>query len=104
MNRSDLQAWLERYADAFVREDPDAAARLFSADATYQWGHFGELLRAPQEIRAKWAAAIDPSGQANCEFEILAIGDGLAFARWIASYTYRQSGSASATTVCSSCA
>jgi SnoaL-like domain len=51
-------------------------------------GAFGELLRGPQEIRAKWAASMDQSGQSTCEFEILAITDGLGFVRWLASYTY----------------
>ena len=68
MTESDLQAWLDRYADAFVREDADAAARLFTADAIYQWGPFGELLRGPHEIRAKWAAAMDQTGQATCDW------------------------------------
>jgi len=55
-------AWLEAYGEAFERQDPDAGAALFTPDATYQWGPFGELLRGPDEIRAKWADAIDPRG------------------------------------------
>ena len=88
MTSSDLQAWLDRYADAFVREEPDAAARLFTATATYQWGPFGGLLRGPDEIRAKWASAMDQSGPATCDFEILAVTEELGFARWLATYTY----------------
>ena len=92
MIESELQAWLDRYADAFVREDADAAARLFSADETYQWGPFGELLYGPEEIRAKWAAATGSGGRPTCEFEILGITDDYGFARWIASYTYPAEG------------
>ena len=88
MNEQQFKTWLDLYAEAFERKEADAAARLFTSDATYQWGPFGELLHGPSEIRAKWAAAMDRSGQATCEFEILAITEPLSFARWLASYTY----------------
>ena len=59
---------------------------------------FGKLLRGPQEIRAKWAAAMDRSGHATCDFEILAVTGQVSFARWIASYTYPAERAGSATT------
>src|SRR5438874_6603919 len=88
MTESQFTDWLDLYAQAFEGEDADAAARLFTADATYQWGPFGDLLHGPREIRDKWAAAMDRSGSATCRFEILAVTDHLSLARWFGSYTY----------------
>jgi hypothetical protein len=51
----------------------------------------GDLLHGPEEIRAKWAEAIDPR-EANVQFdyELLAVTDTIGIARWMASYTYRR--------------
>ena len=89
MTEEQVSAWLDAYADAFERQDPVAAAALFTPDARYQWGPFGDLLHGPEEIRAKWAEAIDPH-EANVQFdhEVLAVTDAIGIARWIASYTY----------------
>ena len=88
MSEQQFRAWLDLYAEAFEAEDADAAAHLFTPDATYQWGPFGALLRGPEEIRARWAAALDRTGHATCDFEILAVTEQLSIARWLASYTY----------------
>ena len=89
MTEEQLRAWLDRYEEAFEGQDPDAAAALFTADATYQWGPFGDLLRGPAEIRAKWAQSIDPRDEdVRCDLEILAVTEDIGFARWIASFTY----------------
>ena len=70
----------------FRRRGADGAARLFAGDATYQWGPFGDLLRGPDEIRAKWAAVGD-EGEIDFRFryEVLAVTADLGIARWIAS-------------------
>jgi hypothetical protein len=84
-----LSAWLDAYADAFERQDPDAAAVLFTPDATYQWGPFGDLLHGPGEIRARWAAAVDPPDTTvQFGYEVLAVTEAIGIARWIASHTY----------------
>ena len=78
---------MDAYGRAYEGRDPDAAARLFTDDATYQWGPFGDLLRGPDEIRAKWAGAVGDEGELAFRFgyEVLAVTDELGVARWIAS-------------------
>jgi ketosteroid isomerase-like protein len=82
-----FRRWLDDYAAAFEAQDPDAAAKLFTDDATYQWGPFGDLLRGPEEIRTKWAASVDPAEtNVRCNLEILLVTPELGVARWIASH------------------
>jgi SnoaL-like domain len=86
-------AWLEAYGEAYEQQDPDAAAVLFTPDATYQWGPFGELLHGREEIRAKWAEGIDPDeGGVTFAHELLAVTDTIGIARWMASYAYPREG------------
>jgi hypothetical protein len=78
---------MDAYKRAFEEQDAEAAAKLFSDDATYQWGPFGDLLRGPDEIREKWASGVGDPGEIEFrfEYEVLAVTDELAVARWMAS-------------------
>jgi len=78
---------MEAYGRAYEARDPDAAAALFSDDATYQWGPFGELLRGPDEIRAKWASAVGDERETvfRFDYEVLAVSEELGIARWLSS-------------------
>ena len=78
---------MNAYKKAYEGRDPDAAASLFSEDATYQWGPFGDLLRGPDEIRARWESAVRDERETEYRFdyEVLAITDELGIARWVAS-------------------
>jgi hypothetical protein len=88
-----VSAWLDAYADAFVRQNPDAAVALFTPDATYQWGPFGDLLQGAHAIRAKWAQATEPHGvDVQFDHEVLAVTDTIGIARWMASYSYPREG------------
>jgi ketosteroid isomerase-like protein len=88
-----VTGWLEAYGEAFERQDPEAGAALFTPDATYQWGPFGELLHGKDEIRAKWAEAIDPREEdVTFAHELLAVTDTIAIARWMASFAYPREG------------
>ena len=62
-------------------------ATLFTDDATYEWGPFGELLRGPDEIRARWTEAADASA-ASFEYEVIAVTEEVGVARWLATHTY----------------
>jgi ketosteroid isomerase-like protein len=87
MDADDFRSWMDAYGRAYEGRSADAAARLFADDATYQWGPFGDLLRGPDEIRAKWAAAVGDEGEIDFRFryEVLAVTAELGIARWIAS-------------------
>jgi hypothetical protein len=46
--------WLAAYRRAWVERDPDAAAALFSDDATYLEQPYGEAFAGPQGVRDYW--------------------------------------------------
>lgn len=87
MDEERFRTWLDAYKQAYEARDPEAAAKLFSRDATYQWGPFGELLRGPDEIRERWARAVGDARESSFRFdyEVLGITESLGFARWTAS-------------------
>jgi hypothetical protein len=86
MDRSEIERWLDAYGQAWQRRDADAAASLFSEDASYQWGPFEEPLRGRDAIRERWALAT--GGQADVSFgsEPLALTESVAVARWWVSF------------------
>jgi len=79
--------WLDAYKRAYEGRDAEAAARLFTPDATYRWGPFGDLLHGPDEIRERWASAVGDADETGFTFgyEILAVTPELGIARWLAS-------------------
>jgi uncharacterized protein (TIGR02246 family) len=82
-----LQSWLEAYGDAWERQDPPAAAALFSDDGVYVWGPFNDPIRGRDAIRDAWDAATR-GNQSGIRFgsEVLAVTeDGRGIARWWAS-------------------
>src|SRR5437867_2845770 len=87
MDDASFQRWMDDYTHAYEERDPDAAARLFTADATYQWGPFGDLLRGPEAIRERWASAVGDDRETDFRFdyEVLAVTRELGIARWMAS-------------------
>ena len=68
MTIDDLSSWLDAYGRAWEGRDPDAAASLFTEEATYQWGPFEEPLRGREAIRERWASAVD--AQADVSFAV----------------------------------
>jgi uncharacterized protein (TIGR02246 family) len=87
VDRASAAAWLDRYGDAWRGRDPDAAAALFTDDATYAETPFDEPARGRAAIRAYWSAV--PRLQREIEFahELLAADGDLVVALWQAAYT-----------------
>jgi len=86
MIEQQFTTWLDAYGRAYTTQDPEAAASLFTENATYQWGPFGELLRGPTEIHRRWAEWANPSEQdLRFEYEIVVVTDEIGIARWMAS-------------------
>ncbi len=86
MTIDDLSSWLDAYGRAWEARDPDAAASLFTEEATYQWGPFEEPLRGRKAIRERWASAVDAQADVSFGHEPLAVGEGRGLARWWVSF------------------
>ena len=72
----DVQTWAERYARAWEEADAEAAAALFTDDATYLANPFGEPHRGREGIRSYWREVT--STQRNVEVAVgrtMAAGD-----------------------------
>jgi SnoaL-like domain len=82
----DLSSWLDAYGRAWEGRDADAAAALFTDEATYQWGPFEEPLRGREAIRERWASAVEAQADVSFGHEPLVVGGGRGFARWWVSF------------------
>ena len=95
----DLEAfsrWLEAYREAWERQDPEAAASLFSERGRYAWGPFAAPLVGREAIRRAWEVATRGNQQGiKFGYEPLALTeDGRGIARWWASMKSQQTGDA----------
>ena len=81
-----LTNWLDAYGDAWESKDPDKAANLFSADASYRVTPFEKPHSGPEGIREYWANVT--AGQRNVEFQFepLAVAGNTGFAQWSATF------------------
>ena len=59
MTRDDVQAWLDRYVDAWKSYDEDAIANLFSEDAEYRYHPWDDAETGREMIVQDW---LNPAG------------------------------------------
>jgi ketosteroid isomerase-like protein len=70
MTRDEVQAWLERYVEAWRSYSPDAVGSLFTDDATYAYHPYDdEPLRGRDAIVADWLGERDELGSWNARYE-----------------------------------
>ena len=65
MDRSAVQAWLDRYVEAWKTYDPEQIESLFGADATYRYHPYDpddEITRGREAIVRDW---VEPDGNAS---------------------------------------
>ncbi len=91
MNETELGSWLERYGRAWEESDPDAAAALFSQDASYYETPFGAPAQGREGVRAYWANATRNQADISFSYEILSVAKGRGIACWRAGFTRRPS-------------
>lgn len=82
-----FKEWVERYRDAWERRDANAAAGLFTDDATYEVTPFDEPLQGREAIRDYWQQATDRQRDVGVLATVLAVGDVEGMAHWRATYT-----------------
>jgi SnoaL-like domain len=82
VNETQLESWLKAYGGAWEARDGEAAAGLFSEDATYQWEPYDEPFRGRAEIRDRWNQATADQDQVRFGFEIVAAPEEVAVVEW----------------------
>ncbi len=92
MDRNAFDRWMEAYGRAWLSNDPQGVAALFTEDAVYAVSPFLEPRRGRDRIVAEWTS--DPEGQTEIEFrhEVLAFEGERGVAWFGASFTRRGDG------------
>jgi hypothetical protein len=83
MNRADVQAWLDRYVEAWRTNDRSEVQSLFTDDATYgyrPWDSDEHTLRGRDAIVASWLEEPDEPGSWDAHYEPFAIENDRAVA------------------------
>lgn len=89
MNRDDVQAWLDRYVEAWRSSDADEVAALFADDAVYRYRPYGEDANAAvgrEAIVAAWLEEGDPPDSWEARYEPFAVDGDRAVATGISRY------------------
>ncbi len=80
VDRQQVAAWLDAYAEAWRTYDPRAIGELFSEDAVYAYEPWGEPERGREAIMASWLEDRDEPGTYEGGYEPLAVDGDLAVA------------------------
>ena len=86
MNHDTFQSWLDAYGRAWEAQDPEAAAALFTEDATYQEVPFDEPMRGRAAIAEYWSTNVQAQDDIKFGYEILATTEDKGIARWWTSF------------------
>ena len=86
MDRQGVQGWLERYVEAWRRNERDAIEAMFTPDASYRYRPAEEPLRGRQAIAASWLAEPDEPGTWDAWYEPYAVDGDAAVAVGVSSY------------------
>ena len=88
MDREAVENWLARYGQAWETADPDAAAALFSQDATYRETPFDEVMEGREAIRRYWQEIPDTRRDISFGWEVVATDP--VVVRWRAGWLRRR--------------
>ena len=80
VDRDRVAAWLDAYVQAWKSYEPAAIEDLFSEDAAYWYGPFGEPERGRETIVASWLKDLDAPGTYDAHYEPIAIEGDVAVA------------------------
>jgi ketosteroid isomerase-like protein len=73
MNRSDVQAWLDRYIDAWRANEAATIQALFTEDAEYRYHPYGDVLSGSEAIASSWLENPDDPGTWEASYEPYAV-------------------------------
>lgn len=83
MDRKQLQAWLDKYVEAWRTYEPEQIRELFSEDALYFYSPWDEdrPLRGREAIVAGWLEEPDAVGSWEARYVPVAVEDNVAVAQ-----------------------
>jgi hypothetical protein len=87
MTSAEFATWLERYGQAWIKRDPEAAVQLFAPDARYHETPFDAPLVGRTDIWQYWQHVAESQESVSFQATPLAIVKGACIARWQAKFT-----------------
>lgn len=95
MNRTDVQAWLDRYIEAWASNDAKLIGDLFTDDVVYRyrpWDSDRSTVNGREAVVASWLDEPDEPGTWTAHYEPYAIEGDRAVAVGISDYPGREGG------------
>ena len=92
MDYESFKAWFEQLGRAWEMRDPEAAAALFTEDASYQEDPFEEPMHGRPAILEYWSDVPESQEQISFHSEILGVTSDKGFAHWWVSFVRIPSG------------
>lgn len=86
IDKSELTRWLESYGAAWENKNADAAASLFTADASYQETPYAEPFKGRDAIHDYWSTVTADQSDIDFGFEVIAVSDMTGIAQWSARF------------------
>jgi len=80
------RSWLDAYGRAWETRDPEAAAALFTEEASYQETPFVEPMRGRTAIATYWSHATRSHTDVHFGYEVLTGGENYGIAHWWCSF------------------
>ncbi len=80
MDAGGFEAWLDAYFSAWISNDRDDVAALFTEDAVYAVGPFAEPWVGRDEIVARWTSGTQVDVEAS--FDVLGVTGEVGTAHW----------------------
>ena len=100
MDRTDAQAWLDRYVAAWLSYDADDIASLFTEDVLYRYHPYDDPIVGREAVVASWlgeansdgASTRDAPGTYAAQYEPVAVDGEVVVATGTSSYRERLDG------------
>ncbi len=86
LTMSALSNWLDAYGEAWESRDADAAAKIFSEDATYQVTPYEEAHRGRSGVHDYWAGVTENQRNVQFEYQTLSVTGNTGIAHWSANF------------------
>jgi ketosteroid isomerase-like protein len=86
LTMSQLSSWLDAYGQAWESRDADAAAKIFSVDATYQVTPYEEPHRGQDGVRNYWAGVTENQRNVQFDYEAISVSGNTGIAHWSAMF------------------
>ncbi len=86
LTMSALSNWLDAYGEAWESRDADAAAKIFSADTTYQVTPYEDPHLGQDGVRNYWAGVTENQRNVQFDYQTLSVTGNTGIAHWSANF------------------